>query len=74
MNRSLASQVSDSRGQKSFSNPFTNNPNLIDNYEIQNSPVESSYMQTDEDAEFKRAILQLIYIDDVSGLMEFLQL
>ena len=48
-------------------------PNLIDNYEIQNS-VESSYLQTDEDAEFKRAILQLIYVDDVTGLMDFLQL
>ena len=65
----MASQVS----ENPYSNPFTAQPNLIDNYEIQNS-VESSYLQTDEDAEFKRAILQLIYVDDVTGLMDFLQL
>jgi len=44
---------------------------IVDNFEIQNS-LGSEYMKTDEDAEFKRAILQLIYIDDLTSLMEFL--
>jgi len=31
-------------------------------------------LETDEDAEFKRAILQLIYVDDISTFQNLLQL
>lgn len=39
----------------------------IDNYEIRNtfSSAEEEPMMTDQDAEFKRTILQLIYLDDI---------
>lgn len=47
----------------------------VDDYEIQND-IESNnnYMQTDENADFKRAILQLIFVDDLVGLQSLLQL
>jgi len=43
---------------------------FVDNFEIRNDTQYSDdddedNLKTDEDAEFKRAILQLIFIDDV---------
>lgn len=35
---------------------------------------EEDYMLTDEDAEFKRAILQLIFLDDIAALKDLLQI
>lgn len=34
---------------------------------------EEDYLLTDEDAEFKRAILQLIFLDDIATLKDLLQ-
>lgn len=45
----------------------------IDKFEIRNS-VEDSRLQTDEDANFKRSILQMIYNDDLAGLQSLLQI
>lgn len=42
----------------------------IDNFEIRNSfaTEENEILMTDQDAEFKRTILQLIYLDDTVTL------
>jgi hypothetical protein len=39
----------------------------VDPFEFQNEAIDN--MITDEDAEFKRGILQLIFIDDITTLL-----
>lgn len=44
----------------------------MDPYEFRNEPVNN--LITDEDAEYKRAILQLIFLDDIGTLTRMLNI
>lgn len=44
----------------------------MDPYEFRNEPINN--LITDEDAEYKRAILQLIFLDDISTLTRMLNI
>lgn len=44
----------------------------MDPYEFRNEPINN--LITDEDAEYKRAILQLIFIDDIATLTRMLNI
>lgn len=44
----------------------------MDPYEFRNEPINN--LITDEDAEYKRAILQLIFIEDITTLTRMLNI
>lgn len=57
---------------KHFNVP-NNNIGYVDNYEIRNSlqsdQPNPEVLETDENADFKRAILQTIFLDDIQSFM-----